>query len=205
MLSISRKAAVGLTLLAALVAAVAVALIASQSEATPSAVSESAKQKFSVLKPSTPSTLERLPAELRPALSLIESANPGAGPPTEVGVTGAPEKGRALVAATGSMLCVATAKDGMSCGEEEQVVAGKIFGARPEGCNAYSVTGLVPDGIEHLTVDVGGDGTADGSLAVEGNVYAATLKATDTTLSSDDGSVKVSLPLDWYASQNESC
>lgn len=134
---------------------------------------------------------------------------PPGGGDEEVSAVGTTELGngdRAAVAISGQRVCVSDLdSQAGTCGNAELATEGRAFVAVPAGCGHYEVLGLVPDGVESLAVDEGGDGTVDRVLEVGGNVYSATLLATATVISSSDGAVDVTLPLDWYAADNEAC
>lgn len=67
------------------------------------------------------------------------------------------------------------------------------------------VVGVMPDGVEELSIASGAKGDAERPIPVVSNIYHAKLGTSKTTLTSADGSVKVTLPLDWYASDNDAC
>jgi len=86
------------------------------------------------------------------------------------------------------------------CANEHLAETGNAFSATPIGCDAYSVIGIMPDGVSSLSIN-GGDGT----IPVASNVYEATLSAKDTVLTSEDPAIQVELPLVEYASMNSAC
>jgi hypothetical protein len=179
------------------VVAAAVVLIASTSQAdSPVRASETTADDFGVL---SSSDIGTVPGDLSTAVSAVKQMT---GLPIDtVGVAELASGDSALVAATGSYVCVASAGGNASCGEESLALSGELFGATSVGCDAYHVVGLVPDGVSELSVE----GQDAKTIPVNDNVYSATLAPVDTTLSSNDGSVSISVPLGWYAKDNSAC
>lgn len=90
------------------------------------------------------------------------------------------------------------------CASKQLAEAGHAFSATPVGCDAYSVIGIMPDGVSSLSINSSGGGS-DGAIPVESNVYEATLSAEDTVLTSEDPAIQVELPLGEYANMNPAC
>ncbi|HET7121534.1 MAG TPA: hypothetical protein VFI17_09845 [Solirubrobacterales bacterium] len=87
-----------------------------------------------------------------------------------------------------------------TCATADLAEAGHAFSATPAGCDAYHVIGFMPDGVSSLEVEASGE-----EIPVTSNVYDATLSAEDTTLTSQQSSVEVVLPLGEYANMNPAC
>jgi hypothetical protein len=111
--------------------------------------------------------------------------------------------------AAGSNLCFHSIGTGASnCAPEASAKAGQVYtavpnrSASPGGCAAWSVTGLVPDGIDSLTVEA--PGAKDAAVVpVTSNIYEATLAPVRTILRA--GTMTIELPLDQFAAGNAAC
>jgi hypothetical protein len=184
--------------------------VASSSADSDSASAEPASDRFSVLTDSA--EIQTVAASSEAALRFVtETALPGNSGPqpvSEIGTASMPSGKEMAVARVGQSMCVMHAADA-GCGEALDVVAGKLFGARPRECGSYWVFGLVPDGIQQVQIDRGNDGTIDETLPVVDNVYEGVLKAeSSTAIGIDDSgarSFETGLPLDYYAETNGAC
>lgn len=114
--------------------------------------------------------------------------------------------GTTVVAALGKeMICAFDEGSELgTCAAAGLAEAGGAFTAAPEGCNAYRVFGVMPDGVTSLTAKTAGS-DAVREIAVSSNVYEATLSAEETVLTSENPSVEVALPLGEYAGMNSAC
>lgn len=185
--------------LAGVVCVSALLLAAGETEAIETS---SPVESLSVLS-SVDSTAEVVPEKAAPWLSSIQNPMLGGGEVREVGVARLPGGDEVVVAAAGESICSLDVRTGGSnCGQADRVASGSIFTATPNGCEGYTVMGLMPDGVSNLTVD--SEGRADGmSIPVVSNVYKADLPPVDATLASDG--VKVHVPLAWYAADRGPC
>lgn len=187
-------------------------LVASSSADSNAAQATPAPDQFSVSSPADPAEIQTSAASSEAALHLVTEevlpGNPGPQPVSEIGVASMPSGKEMPVAKVGQSMCVMHAADA-GCGEASDAVAGKLFGARPQGCGSYWVFGLVPDGIEQVQIDRGNDGTIDETLVVVDNVYEGVLQAESSTAigidTSGARSFETGLPLDYYAETNEAC
>ena len=91
-----------------------------------------------------------------------------------------------------------------TCAAAGLAEAGGAFTAAPEGCDAYRVLGVMPDGVTSLTAKTAGSDAVK-EIPVSSNVYEAILSAEETVLTSENPSVEVALPLDEYAGMNPAC
>lgn len=152
-------------------------------------------------------SLEELPRELQASFTMMMEMN---GTPesrtSAVSEVAGPEGEKFIFIQTDEQTCLLSKNDGSGpCGSNEQVALGKSFSAYPVGCDAYMVVGIMPDGVEELSIASRTKGAAERSIPVVSNIYHAKLGTTKTTLTSADDSVKVTLPLDWYTSDNDGC
>lgn len=172
----------------------------------------STADQFSVLRPADPAEIQTAAtaseAALRTVTETVLPGNSAPQPVSEIGVASMPGGKEMAVAKVGQSMCVMQASNA-GCLAASSVVAGKLFGARPQGCGSYWVFGLVPDGIEQVQIDRGNDETINESLPVVDNVYEGVLKATPAVAIGIDSSgahaFEVELPLDYYAETNGAC
>lgn len=200
----SRRWLIGAAAVFALAVLVAVSTV-SRSAATEG---PSTAETFAVLETGAadPAVLSQ---EAQAWLGSLDDFGGGTTPPSEVGAATAPTGDAMVVAASEESVCFLNADLGMSnCADPSDVATGQVytaapdFEASPDGCAGWKVIGLMPDGVDSLTVDAPG---ADGpvTIPVTSNVYTATLPPVRTTLSSGD--ISVEIPLDQFASGNTSC
>jgi hypothetical protein len=186
-------------------AAVVVVAMVSRSDATEV---PSTAETFSVLETDSVSSTA-LPDEAQKWLSNLGDFGGPDAPPSEVGVATTPAGDEVVVAGATDSLCAYKIDGGMSnCADADLAGTGQVytaspdFSASPDGCAGWNILGLMPDGVESLTVDaVGGEGPS--TIPVTSNVYTATLPPVRTTLSS--GSISVEIPLDQFAAGNTAC
>lgn len=135
---------------------------------------------------------------------LAEIADRGGAPVTETGAVETSSGHEVVVAATEDEICARDlSTEASNCGSTAMVTQGRIFVATPAGCDAWTVLGVVPNGVDRLNIER--NGAVEGSVPVSSNVYETTLPAEATTLSSADGSIRIKLPLASYSAQNEAC
>jgi hypothetical protein len=190
----------GLAAIAALVA-LALVLIAGKTDASPVAPPA---ESLSVLAPATPSAVKEVPQAAQPWLAMIQAPSLAGAPVSEVGVATMANGDQVIVASAGSDICFYEVRTASSnCGNADRVANGQIFTATPSGCEGYAVVGLVPDGVNSLAVATEAGASDAAKIPVVSNAYTATLGSTQTTLSGGD--VRINLPLDSYAAENEGC
>ncbi len=193
--------AVGVLALVALIAATS----ASRSGATEAA---SASETFSVLDPGSAARTSLPDGSEEWLESLADFGGPET-VPSELAVADSPSGEAIVVAGSAESLCVLNADLGLSnCADLGLAATGQVYtaspdlSASPDGCAGWNVLGVMPDGVESLTVDAPG-GIGPASIPVNSNVYTATLAPVRTTLSS--GSISLEIPLDEFAASNTGC
>jgi hypothetical protein len=188
--------------LAGVSVSLALALTVGSTEATPA---NAQPKHLSVLKPVDSEMIAALPPRAKTWLTATETTPYAGGQVSLLGSTSI-EGGEIVVATVGNSTCALSLKEEVSaCGETERVEDGEIFAASPSGCDAYTVIGMVPDGITELSVDRGADGKVEATLPVVSNVYQGTFESVHTVLRNAAGGVAINLPLSSYASMNDGC
>lgn len=189
------------------IALVALAMVvSSRSDATEvPATSET----FSVLEASNADGVGSLPDAVKEWVDSLPEFGGPTTPLDEVGVADTASGDEVVVVAGGPSICFYNLDGGMSnCANAALAAAGQIYTASPDlsasadGCAGWSVTGVMPDGVDSLAVDAQGV-RGPAIIPVTSNVYTATLAPVRTTLSS--GAISVELPLDEFAAGNTAC
>lgn len=195
--------------LAALITASFFLIIASRSGAEPQANST---ERFSVLSPATDQMMAAVPKATVAGLNLVTgSVLPGNQDSQGVSAVGfaSPPSGETMtVAEVGNDICAVRGLDA-GCASADDVAAGRLFGARPDGCGSYWVFGVAPDGVSQISVIEQSSGQREAVLPVSGNVYEGTLNGVSTEALGLDESGNVvfrtQMPLDYYSETNEAC
>lgn len=162
---------------------------------------------FAVLEPADSSRASSLTEESKLLISMVSDTG-WEDAVTRIGSARTSTGEEFAVVEVGPKICVvSTGRGPGNCAPSDQAAEGQMFTASPapDQCNSVHVLGLVADGIGEMSIDQGGLGRTGESIPVTSNVYTATLPARPTTLTADDGSVSVSMPLDSYVSQNSAC
>jgi hypothetical protein len=191
--------------LAALCVALVIAVTSGGSQASGAATQPvGVPSQLSGLQKPTPEKIAALPTQIR-ALIAAPPANPDQ-------IEGIGTSKGATITQVAGRVCIYGAAGGGSCGNTEEAVAGELVsvGICGPGIAAghAQVVGLMPDGVNSVSVDQGSNGTTDSSLQVSENVYEAELPTVDTTLSAvgkNGAKFQSVLPLAELAKANGTC
>jgi hypothetical protein len=194
---------------AATIVLLAALVVASTVSSSDAGESPSRADVFSVLQPLAAEGLSSLPAGGEDAFGYAGEFGAPAGLPSEAGTAETPSGDEVLVTGAAARICVQNLATGLSnCADSDLAAAGQVysaapdFEASPQGCGAWQIIGLMPDGVESLNVVAEG-AEEPANIPVVDNVYTATVAPVRTILSS--GSISVEIPLDQFASGNTAC
>jgi hypothetical protein len=215
MLPLNRRGHTRFAVVAVTLLAVGAAVIATtggnQSRAAASTV-QPVTQRFGVFRQNTlPISPGSLSDKAQQWLASVQATQQGGAqeasqdaeelPVASVVATGGGDKATVVAALGNDEICALDESSEVgTCATADLAGAGHAFSAAPAGCDAYHVIGFMPDGVSSLEVEASGN-----DIPVMSNVYEATLSAENTTLTSQNFSVEVVLPLGDYASMNPAC
>ncbi len=165
----------------------------------------------------TETTVANLPAAAQQWLKVaainplvaVEGAGGSAGAqtpeaPSKVTTALGPDEQKLTFAALGDRVCFLDESVGAAnCGGRSLVEQGDLFTATPAGCN-FNVVGMMPDGVSSLSAR-SDSGQALPTVPVVSNVYSIVAPPENLTLTSQDGSVSVQVPLSVYAKEAGRC
>lgn len=211
------RISLGALLLVVLLGAALLATLGSQqgSAAPTSGTAEGSAdsaQGFSVVKPATEKSLASLPP--RAQLGISEFSKSSSEAVSQVGTVQLDSTSEVTVAVLESSMCVLGGRDGLASGtclpvkkaiEGEGVSAGFCEPGLSEG--DARLLGVVPDGIESVSVTPSGEQGKAETADVTSNVYEIDVPAVDSVVSGGDGSdsFEVRVPLATYAKGSGAC
>lgn len=152
--------------------------------------------------------VQRLP---QPRASITEFAPEETATVSEIGSGPTAGGGTAVLAEVGDLICAvqlepeARVPGTSACGEAELAAAGRAFTATPAGCDAYRLWGIMPSGVEVLSIS---SAAGQMQVPVSSNVYEAELEPVATVVSGrfESGEAfDVHVPLNKYAAMDEGC
>lgn len=198
----------------ALIAATAAVVAISQTRGSSTAEATNIDNAFAVIEAVEENDVSALPQPVEERLERMVAGYQVRNHDVKAALTGLgreenSEAGSITLATIGNDVC-AFLEDGLgNCAERQFATAGRAFSAAPEGCGSYQVLGIVPDGIENVTIQRAGDGSTIANLPVGTNAYVGSLPAERlTAVGVDETGMTVfetPLPLDEYLAMNEGC
>lgn len=181
-----------------------VAVMVSGSEATGA---PEAPEVFSVLQHPLPASVV-LPEGAEEWLESLDDVDGMDSPPSTVGVANTATGNQVVVAGSTESVCFYNLDVGTSnCADAALAASGRIYTASPDsssspdGCDGWSITGLMPDGVESVRLDM--PGGKHQTVPVISNVYTVVVPPVHATISS--GPTTTEIPLDEFAAGNTGC